>query len=301
MLDALVLAALLSVTDPPGDALGLELTAPTATLLRQQGAFDILSLEVLDRPTLTLQVTLGGGVGRIGGAFPQGILEVYVGDAEETGARDLLPGSGLQLPSGASWRYAVRIVGDSVQVFSGQGGGRRDVTETSGARLSVSGSTLTLTTELPLPRRFSIYGMSGSYDPFSPDGWRELRETPSPWGFSGNAPTPVLDIVAESAAVQERALGGAVLPEIRASFAQPGWLLVAGAGVALALVGVVARFTVGRRTEPVVPVTHLVPLTDKFVKQRVGALEALKKGQGKLVAVTAPETEQLTPPEPVLK
>ena len=61
MLDALLLAALLSVTDPPGDALGLGLTAPTATLLRQQGAFDILSLEVLDRPTLTLQVTLGGG------------------------------------------------------------------------------------------------------------------------------------------------------------------------------------------------------------------------------------------------
>ena len=207
----------------------------------------------------------------------------------------------MQLPPGASWRYAVRIVGDSVQVFSGQGGGRRDVTESSGARLSVSGSTLTLTTELPLPRRFSIYGMSGSYDPFSPDGWRTLRETSSPWGFSGNAPTPVLDIVAESPAVQERALEGAVLPEIRASFAQPGWLLVAGAGVVLALAGVVARFTVGRRTEPVVPATHLAPLTVKLVRQRSGALAALKKGQGKLVAVTAPETEQPAPPEPVLK
>ncbi len=301
MLDALVLAALLSVTDPPGDAHGLGLTAPTATLLRQGGAFDILKLEVLDRDTLTLTVTLGGVGGGVGAA-PQEILEVYLSSGDEAdgdGTRELLPGSGLQLPPGASWHYAVRIIGESVQVFSGQGGGRRDVTESSGARLGVSGGTQTLTTELPLPKRFSVYAMSGSYDPFSPDGWRTLRETPSPWGFSGAAPTPVLDIVAESAAVQERALEGAVLPEIRASFAQPGWLLVAGAGVAIALAGVAARF-VGRRTEPILPAKHLAPVTEKMVRQRAGALEALAKGQGKLVPV-APEPEQATPLEPVLK
>ncbi len=299
MLDALFLAALLSVTDPPGDARGLGLTAPTATLLRQGGAFDILELAVLDYPTLTLTVTLGGVVG---GTAPQEILEVYLSSGDEAdgdGTRELLPGSGLQLPPGASWHYAVRIIGESVQVFSGQGGGHRDVTESSGARLGVSGGTLTLTTDLPLPKRFSVYAMSGSYDPFSPDGWRTLRETPSPWGFSGTAPTPVLDIVAESAAVQERALEGAVLPEIRASFAQPGWLLVAGVGVAIALAGVAARFA-GRRAEPVLPAAHLAPLTDKLVRQRVGALEALRGGRGTLILVADPEAEP-TPPEPVLK
>ena len=300
MLDALVLAALLSVTDPPGDAHGLGLTAPTATLLRQQGAFDIRKLEVLDRETLTLTVTLGGVGGGVGAA-PQEILEVYLSSGDEgDGTRELLPGSGLQLPPGASWHYAVRIIGDSAQVFSGQGGDRRDVTEPSGARLSVSGSTLTLTTELPLPKRFSVYGMSGSYDPFSPDGWRTLRETPSPWGFSGAAPTPVLDIVAESAAAQEQALSGTVLPEIRASFAQPGWLLVAGVGVVIALAGVAARF-VGHRTEPVLPAAYLGPLTEKGVRRRVGALEALREGRGTLISVADPETEQPTPPEPVLK
>ncbi len=299
MLDALFLAALLSVTDPPGDARGLDLTAPTATLLRQGGAFDILELAVLDYPTLTLTVTLGGVVG---GTAPQEILEVYLSSGDEAdgdGTRELLPGSGLQLPPGASWHYAVRIVGNSAQVFSGQGGGRRDVTESSGARLGVSGGTLTLTTDLPLPKRFSVYAMSGSYDPFSPDGWRTLRETPSPSGFSGTAPTPVLDIVAESAAVQERALTQAVLPEIRASFSQPGWLLVAGAGVAIALAGVAARF-VGRRTEPVLPAEHLAPLTEKMARQRAAALEALVKGRGTLVPAD-PEPEQSTPLEPVLK
>lgn len=297
MLDALVLTALLSVTDPPGDALGLGLTAPTATLLRQRDAFDILSLEVFDRPSLTLQVTLG----RVGGAFPQGLFELYLSDAEETGARDVLAGSGLHLPPGTSWRYAVRIIGETVEVFSGQGGTPRDITEASGAQLSVSGTTLTLTTGLPLPRRFSIYAMSGSYDPFSPDGWRTLRETPSPWGFSGTALTPVLDIVAESAAVQERALKQAVLPEIRASFAQPGWLIVAGVGVVIALAGVTARFTLGRRIGGVVPPSHLAPLTEKIVRQRAAALAGLQKGQGTLIPSSSPGTELPAPPEPVMK
>jgi len=292
----LVLTALLSITDPSGDALGLGLTAPTATLLRQRDAFDILSLEVFDQDTLTVQVTLG----QVGGAFPEGILELYLSDAETTGTRDLLAGSGLHLPPGTSWRYAVRIVGETVQVFSGQGGTRRDITRASGAQLSVSGTTLTLTTELPRPRRFSVYGMSGSYDPFSPDGWRTLRETPSPWGFSGTAPTPVLDIVAESAAVQERALEQTVLPEIRASFAQPGWLIVAGIGVAIALAGVAARFTSGRRVGTVVPAAYLAPLTEKIVRQRAAALEALRKGQGTLAPSTNPEAELPAPPEPVM-
>jgi len=298
VLDALLVAALLSVTDPPGDALGLGLSAPTATLMRQRDAFDVRSLAVLDRDTLTLEIELG----RVSTAFPQGILEIYVSDAEAVGTRDLLPGSQVQLPPGASWRYAARIVGERVQVFSGEGGAPRDVSEASGARLGVAGNTLLLTTELPLPRRFSVYGMSGSYDPFSPHGWRTLRETPSPWGFSGAAPSPVLDVIAEAPGVQARALEQGVLPEIRASFAQPGWLVVAGAGVVIALAGVAARFTFGRRTDPVSPAAHLAPLTEEAVRHRARALEALAEGRGLLVPPD-PEAapEGAVPPEPVMR
>jgi len=295
VLDALLLAALLSVTDPPGDALGLGLSAPTATLMRQRDAFDVRSLAVLDQATLTLELTLG----RAGGAFPQGILEVYVSDAEAVGTRGLLPGSQLQLPPGASWRYAARIVGERVQVFSGEGGTPRDVTEAGRARLEVSVNTLLLTTDLPLPRRFSVYGMSGSYDPFSPHGWRTLREAPSPWGFSGAAPSPVLDVIAESPVVQARALEGGVLPEIRASFARPGWLVVAGVGVVIALAGVTARFTFGRRTDPVPPAAYLAPFTEGAVRHRTKTLEALAEGRGVLIPVSNPESS--APPEPVMK
>lgn len=308
MLDALLLAALLSVTDPPGDAVGggavggNTLTAPTATLFRQRDAFDIRNLVVLADDTVTLQL----GMGRASDAFPQAILELYLSDTDRPtgGTHDLLPGSQLRLPTGASWRYAFRIVGTTVQVFDGQSGAATDITEASGAQLRAAGDRLTLTTDLPRPGRFSLYGMSGSYDPFSLSGWRTLRETPSPWGFSGTAPSPVLDVIAESAGVQERALAQGVLPEMRASFAQPGWLTVAGVGTLIALAGVVARFSVGRREEAAPPAAHLAPLSGRSVRQRAKALRALEQGQGKLTPVVSsppPEAKSAPPPEPVMK
>lgn len=309
MLDALLLAALLSVTDPPGDAVGGgalgsdTLTAPTATLFRQRDTFDIRSLVVLADDTVTLQLDMN----RASDAFPQAILEIYLSDTDVSrtpgGTHDLLPGSQLRLPSGASWRYAFRIVGTTVQVFDGQSGAATDVTEASGAQLRASGDRFTLTTDLPRPGRFSLYGMSGSYDPFSLSGWRTLRETPSPWGFSGTAPSPVLDVIAESAGVQERALAQGVLPEIRASFAQPGWLTVAGVGTLIALAGVVARFSVGRREEAAPPAAHLAPLSERAIRQRAKALRALEQGQGKLtpVASSPPLETEPAPPEPVMK
>jgi hypothetical protein len=307
VLNALLVAALLSVSDPPGDAVGGgalggdTLTAPTATLFRQRDAFDVRSLTVLADDTVSLQL----GLSRVSNSFPQAILELYLSDTDRPtgGTHDLLPGSQLRLPTGASWRYAFRIVGTTVQVFDGEGGAATDITEASGAQLRASGDRLTLTTELPLPQRFSVYGMSGSYDPFSESGWRTLRETPSPWGFSGTAPSPVLDIIAESAGVQQRALAQGVLPEIRASFAQPGWLAVTGIGTLIALAGVAARFLYGRRAATLPPAAYLAPLSERAVRQRAKALRALAQGQGKLTLVAsspAPEAES-APPEPVMK
>lgn len=295
MLEAFFVTALLSVTDPPGDA-GSDLSAPTAAVFRQHGAFDIRSVAVEDTPTLTLEVTLES----FARGFPEVLLEFYLQDPEVPGTAALLPGSTLALPTGASWRYAVRVVGEHVRVFGGSSGAPVDLTEASGAELSVSGNTLTVITQLPVLERFSLYGMSGSYDPFSTSGWRELRETPSPWGFAGGS-SPVLDVVSDDPAGQDRALARGVLPEIRASVSQPGWLLVAGAGALLAAGGFVARLTWGRERSEVTPSAFLPPLTEREVRRRARLLRALAEGRGRLEPLTVLQLEAETPPpEPVL-
>ena len=293
MLEAFALLALLSVTDPPGDA-GSTLSAPTAAVFRQRGAFDVRSVTVADAPTLTLAVTLES----LSRGFPEALLEFYLQDPDVPGTAALLAGSSLSLPTGASWRYAVRVVGERVEVYEGGGGAPVDVTEASGARLNVSGNTLTVVTNLPLPERFSLYGMSGSYDPFSETGWREPRETPSPWGFSGAA-TPVLDVVSDDPAGQDRALTQGVLPEIRASFSRPGWLLVAGAGALLAALGFITRLVWGRDRDEPAPSPYLPPLTEREVRRRARLLKGLGQGRGRLEPVTLvtekTETEALEP------
>lgn len=294
MLEALLLAALLSVRDPAGDALGADLSAPTAAAFRARDVFDIRKLEVAESDTLALTLTLG----RVSDTFPQAIIELYLSDAEITGSSALLPGSAMQLPAGASWRYAVQIVGTQARLFeAAPDGSATDLTEAGGAALTVAGNTLTFRADVALPRRFSLYGMSGSYDPFSPDGWRTLRDEPSPWGFSGTAPSPVLDVVAEDAQVQAQALAQGVLPEIRASFAQPGWLAVAGAGVLVALAGVAARFTLGRPPALLPPAPHLAPFPRGAVRERRRALRALLRGRATLVAPSGEDAPVAAPPD----
>lgn len=295
MLEALVTLALLKVTDPPGDA-GGHLRAPTAAVW-QRGAFDIREVTVADAPALTLAVTLESPPR----GFPEALLEFYLADPDVPGAAALLPGSTLRLPEGTTWRYAVRVVGDRVGVFDGSSGVPVDVTEASGAALSVSGTTLTVRTRLAVPERFSLYGVSGSYDPFSATGWRELRDAPSPWGFSGDAP-PVLDVVSDDPAGQERALTTGVLPEIRASFSQPSWLLVAGAGALVALLGFAARLTWGRERAELVTDTYLPPFTDREVRRRARLLRRFAAGKGRLEPLGEPEPKNAETPvsEPVL-
>ena len=295
MLEAFALAALLSVTDPPGDA-GSSLSAPTAAVFRQRGAFDVRQVVVADLPTLTLAVTLES----LSRGFPEALLEFYLQDPDVSGTAALLEGSSLALPTSASWRYAVRIVGERVEMYEGRSGRPVDVTEASGARLNISGNTLTLTTDLTLPERFSLYGVSGSYDPFSATGWREPRETPSPWGFSGAA-TPVLDVVSDDPAGQDRALTQGVLPEIRASFSRPGWLLVAGAGALLTVLGFVTRLVWGRDRDEPAPSPYLPPLTKLEVRRRARLLKSLGRGKGRLEPVVVPpEKTEAEVLEPVL-
>ena len=295
----LFVAALLSVTDPVGDV-GTHLTAPMATALRQGDAFDIRSLTVFDTSTLTFSISLEHVT-----RFPGAVLELYLGESapSETFATELLRGSALRLPSGASWRYAFRIIGDEVEVFNGQNGDATDITRASGAQLSISGNTLTVKTDLAVPERLSVYGMSGSFDPFSEAGWRRVRAELSPWGFSGAATSPVLDILADTPEAQERALEQGVLPEIRASVSEPGWLTLAGAGVAVALAGFAARLRWGRREESLPPALHLAPFTEHDRRQRARILRDLSQVKAKLVLAGEPPKPDAQPaphPKPVL-
>jgi len=298
VLETLFVAALLSVTDPAGDV-GTNLTAPTAAALRQRDAFDLRSVTVFDKPQLSFRIGLENAAG-----FPGALLELYLGEARssETPGAALLAGSALRLPSGASWRYAFRITKDEVRVFERQNGSPTDVTEASGARLSVSGNTLVVQTKLPVPKPLSVYGMSGSFDPFSVSGWRRVRTEPSPWGFSGRAASPVLDILTDSPGAQARALEQGVLPEVRAAASEPGWLALAGAGVAAALIGFGVRLSWGRQTE-IPPAPYLAPFTKKDRRRRAQVLRDLSRVQGKLVlAEEQPKAapEPASRPEPVL-
>ena len=87
MLEAFALLALLSVTDPPGDA-GVNLSAPTAAVFRQRGAFDVRTVTVADLPTLTLSVT----VESLSRGFPEALLEFYLQDPDVSGTAALLRG-----------------------------------------------------------------------------------------------------------------------------------------------------------------------------------------------------------------
>lgn len=301
MLELLV-AALLSVSDPAGDA-GKDLTAPTATIFRQTDTFDIRSVSIDDAPTLSFSVQLERFT-----RFPGVLLELYLGDTNRdttaaASGTELLPGSGFQLPGGAGWRYAFRIVGDDVQVFELQGGGGSpaDITEASGARFSISGNTLRVETNLPVPKPLSVYAMSGSFDPFSKTGWRAVRDEPSPWGFSGTAASPVLDILADTPDAQERALEQGVLPEVRARVNEPGWLALAGAGVALAVAGLAVSLSLGRQT-PISPASYLAPFSDKDRRQRARILRNLSRVKGKLTLAEEPRVGPEPPPysKPVL-
>ena len=301
MFEALFVAALLNVTDPAGDA-GRNLTPPTAAAFRQEGAFDLRNVTVYRTQTLTFSVTLGNQA-----RFPGAILELYFGNSpdEAPGTGALLPGSALRLPAGASWRYAFRVVGNRVQVFRGQGGVATDVTEASGARLSTSGTTLTVATRLPVPAPLSVYGIAGSYDPFSSSGWRTLRAEPSPWGFAGTAASPVLDVLADTPEVQARALEQGVLPEVRASVSKLGWLALAGVGALLAFAGLGVSLGLGRRVNlqaKAPPVSYLTPFTEADRRRRARVLRDLSRVEGQLTLAEQPPLLEPTaaPAEPVL-
>jgi hypothetical protein len=246
VIHALILASLLTLHDPVGDAFGNgNLLPPTDVVFRTPGVFDAQLLEVPDTPTFSIRLTMGrlNNPWDLPYGFSLPIIEFYL-DTGAEGERYLLPGSGMNLPPGTTWNYALRITGESLAVLAPgiEAGQPIDITDSAGARLSVEGDTIIVTTELPRPTRFSLYGMVGSYDFFDPTGWRPVLPEPTAGAFgSPTQQVRAIDILAEDLESQARAIDTGILPEIRPQARRDGWLQLMGLGVLLALVGVAGR------------------------------------------------------------
>ncbi|MBS3966683.1 MAG: hypothetical protein KGZ60_05500 [Truepera sp.] len=258
MIHALILASLLTLHDPVGDAFGNgNLLPPTDVVFRTPGVFDAQLLEVPDTPTFSIRLTMGrlNNPWELPYGFSLPIIEFYL-DTGAEGEHNLLPGSGMSLPAGATWNYALRITGESLTVLvpGAEAGVPLDITDSVGARLSVEGDTIIVTTELPRPTRFSLFGMVGSYDFFDPTGWRPVLPEPTVGAFgSPSQQVRAIDILAEDVESQARAIDTGILPEIRPSVRRDGWLQLMGLGVLLALVGVVGRLLRSRPIQPKPP------------------------------------------------
>lgn len=248
----LAILALLTLQDPANDALGDgSLSPPTAAIHGSIDPYDIREFAVLAEDTLAFSVTMGSLSNPLdlpyGFSFP--IIEVYFGDGE-SGASQLLPGSGMQLDD-AGWRYAFRLTGDGLRLFAADLQGEvTDITSTTTLEFSTLGNTITVRTPLLRPEILTIYAITGMYSPFSNTGWQPLSREPAPWAFSGDADYPVLDVLSSTSEGQQSALATGILSTIRSEPVREPWnpwLTVMLGGVAIAFLGVGGRLVAGRK------------------------------------------------------
>ncbi len=186
------------------------------------------------------------------------VVDVYLSTGAD-GASQTLRGPNMLMPAGSGWRHAVRISAEGAWGITFIGDNGAVPVEPPGADV-VSGTlqhtplnlgrrgnelSLVLPWQYEPNARVDVLAVSGVHDPFSPDAWRPLSETPSPWAFSGGEQVaPVIDVLAADAAAQTRALRTGVLPApSRGSASLPlsPWLWLMVAGVAVAVLGLVLR------------------------------------------------------------
>lgn len=238
-----------------GDAFGDgSLLPPTSPRFADPAWYDIVSVELFDTDPISLRLTLGA-VDDAGGTvvgLTQPVVEVYLAEAQG-GVEALLPGSGLSMPLGTGWRFAVRVSGDGAWGWAADEFGSIDLDAPVALEAHVSGRELTVLTPFARPEGpLEVYAVSGVYDPFSPTGWRGLSRTPSPWAFSSETQRfPVVDVYPGDAAARADALARGELPRTArpAGVYGPGaapWLGAMGLGVLLALVGVLLRARAAR-------------------------------------------------------
>jgi C-terminal binding-module, SLH-like, of glucodextranase len=246
---ALAIAALLTLTDPVGDVGDGTVHQPTAATERPNGALDVTQLELYDTAAITFSLSFASLTNPFalsnGFSFP--LAEIYIDDHTGTGSTTLLPGSEMRLPGGATWKYAFKLSGDAVQLFEASSNGWQDVTSKFAMTLSVQGTSLVVSSSLPRPKKFDVYGMVGSYTPFNTTGWMPLSRTESPWAYSSETQSkPVIDVIAPTFAAQQIALATGVLPALEPPRATNPWLFVMLGGVLIAVMGVMVRFAPNR-------------------------------------------------------
>lgn len=249
----LAVVALLTLTDPVSDIGDGSVRPPTAAISRPIGALDVTQLEFYDTEAVTFSLTFASLTNPFelskGFTFP--VIEVYVDDYSDSGSTTLLPGSGMRLPGGASWKYAFKLTGDTLQLFEATADGWQDVSSKYPTTVSVQGNSIVVSSSLPYPERFDAYGMVGSYTPFNETGWMPMSRTKSPWAYSSNTQTfPVLDVIAPTFEAQRNALASGVLPVIKPPRPTNPWIFVMVGGILLALVGVMLRFAPNRKAPP---------------------------------------------------
>lgn len=243
MIAALALATLLTLTDPPNDAVGPgELAPPTSPAYRSAAAFDLLSVEALEqngRLAVVLELGALPDPFELPLGFSLPVIDVYL-DTGEGGAEGPLPGLGLELPSGSRWRYALRLTGDAAIGVTAVGPERREVP----VEVALDGSRLVVRTPFPVDRVEGIAAAVGVYDPFGETPWRPIERSASPWAFSGASAPPAVDVLAADAGAQRRVLERGELPFARSSrdlLDGRLWLVLAVLGLGLALYGATLR------------------------------------------------------------
>lgn len=253
MFEAFLVAALLTATDPVGDAVGDgSLAPPSAAVYRNLAPFDLRQVTVTDDPQLTLEIEMGSLSDPfdlpLGFSLP--VIEVYL-SGREGGRNDLLPGSGMRLPPEQGWEVAVRLTGEQATAYlvnSGPGG-----VETAPAAVTVEGNQLLVSTPFPRPDRPRLYAITGLYDLFGATPWRPVDPRESPWAFSSESQrVPVVDVLARDDAGQVRAIETGILTSAGGRGSLPGtvWLVLMALGLIIALAGVVLRVLTRPRPAP---------------------------------------------------
>jgi len=238
-----------------GDAFGDgSLRPPTGPRFADPSWYDLVDVTLLAGDPVRIALTLGAidGSGGLALGITQPILEVYI-DSAEGGAEALLPGSGLAMPLGTGWQVAIRVTGDGAWAWEAAADGVVDLAAAVPVEAVVDGTTITVLTPFARPEEEArLYAVSGVYDPFRADGWRPLSREPSPWAFSSDQQqTPVVDVFPGDSAERAAALARGELPRVDiAGSIAPGslvWVWLMGAGIALALAGLVLRMRPMRR------------------------------------------------------
>ena len=249
MFEAFLITALLSITDPSGDATGNgSLRPPSSEVYRNLAPFDLRSVTVTDDPQLTLRIEMGSlsDPFELPLGFSLPVIEAYVSSGEG-GRNELLPGSGMRLPNGQGWEFAIRLTGEQATAYrvgSGTGG-----IETAPASVTAVGNELVVVTPFPRPDRSQLYALTGLYDLFGATPWRPVERQESPWAFSSESQSsPVIDVLAQDEERQIQAIAAGVLPPARSRRDLPGslWLVLMALGLIVALAGVGVRILARR-------------------------------------------------------